>query len=216
MRSCHAGNAGDAGDAGNAVEVHDLWAHNALALACGGALETLFAAVDALVCGGGGGGGEGEGGGTRDWAWDGAGRSRWRRRVVWNAYTCAEGERDREPPVWPETETETEMEMEMETVPVADEDGTWEEEDGGSLEGSDLGVDQRLDAEMGVDEPDLGWGAALGDHQVGIGEAEGDWNRWNRGTDGWGSPLPVRAELDGWSDWDEGQVGEIKHDAGRW
>ena len=163
---------------GPAGEVYDLWADDAVARACGGALDALFAALDALVC---------ETATRGEWAWDGAGRSRWRRRIVWHGYAA----RERELPAW------------QETVPVDEEDGP-QEEDEGSVEDSPWEngeAGEQLDWESGVEnnKPDLGWG-----------------DDWNRDIEGWGSPPPVRAELDGWGDWDEQKVGEIKLDAGGW
>ena len=169
---------------GNAIEVCDLWGDDALALACGGSLETLFASIDTLVRE------------TGDWEWDGTGRSRWRRRIVWNGYTEREGEL----PTW------------REVVPV-DEDASQEDED--SLEDSpnqesptlwDWGIGD------GDSKSDFGWRGLVGGSEANHGGSD-----WNRDVDGWGSPPSIRTELDDWGDWDEKPVEEIKHDnAGGW
>ena len=174
---------------GDTAEVYDLWADGgALARACGGELEVLFAAVDALVSG------------TRDWEWDGAGRSRWRRRIVWHGY--AEQEREREPLTWPET-VPVDEDSPQEEDEVSIENSAWENQESG----------EQFDWEAGVEngKPDFGWGRIVNDQMVIPGGDD-----WNRDAEGWGSPPPVRAELDGWGDWDEQQGGEIKLDAGGW
>ena len=177
---------------GPAGEVYDLWADAdaALARACGGRLEALFAAVDAAVD-------AGADADAREWAWDGAGRSRWRRRVVWHGYA----ERARE--------LELERATGQETVPGDEgegEDGLREDDAGEDSLWENPAAGEEFNWEAGVENgtPDVGWGA--------IGNEQSDWNR--DGEEGWGSPPPVRAELDGWGDWDEQQIGEIKLDGG--
>ena len=164
---------------GNSIEVYDLWGDDALTVACGGSLEALFASVDTLVRE------------TNDWEWDGAGRSRWRRRIVWNGYT----------------ERQTELSKMTEISPV-DEDTSQEEGDFFPDESSwnnQEGCDQSV-WETGIDNS-----KTLDDQ-----EASPGGGAWNRDTDGWGSPQRVRSELDGWGDWDENQLGEVKGDGSVW
>jgi len=171
---------------GNSSEVYDLWGDDALTVACGGSLETLFASIDTLVRE------------TNDWEWDGAGRSRWRRRIVWNAYT----ERQRELPKLTE-----ESPVDTDTLQGEDdtslEDSPWDYQEGAD----------RLVWETGTDknELDLAWRGSLDDQ-----EASPGGGAWDRDADGWGSPLPGRTELDGWGDWDEKQLGETNRDASVW
>ena len=195
---------------GPAGEVYDLWAgagaDAALARACGGQLEALFAAVDAAVAASDA--DTDTDTDAREWAWDGAGRSRWRRRIVWHGYA----ERARELELELELERARELEMpgeegdgdgdgedgprEDDEVSVGVEDSPWENTEAG----------EEFDWAAGVENgmPDVGWGP--------IGNDRNEWDR--DGEEGWGSPPPVRAELDGWGDWDEQQVGEIKLDGG--
>ena len=164
---------------GNSIEVYDLWGDDTLAVACGGSLETLFASVDTLVCE------------TNDWEWDSAGRSRWRRRIVWKGYT----ERQRELPEGTEM-SPVEGENSQEEDYFFPEESSWN-----SQEGDDLSV-----WETGV----AGSGT-LDDH-----EASPSDGAWNRDVDGWGSPQGVQTELDDWGDWDEKQLGETKRDVSVW
>ena len=165
---------------GNSIEVYDLWGDNTLTVACGGSLETLFTSVDTLVRE------------TDDWEWDGAGRSRWRRRIVWNGYI----ERQRELP------------ERTEISPV--DEGTSQEEDDIYPEESSWNNQEEGD-QLVWETGDLARGEILDDQG-----ASPDEGACNRNADGWGSPRPLRAELDGWGDWDEKQLGEIKRDASEW
>jgi hypothetical protein len=171
---------------GNSIEVYDLWRDAALAVACGGSLETLFASVDTLVRE------------TNDWEWDGTGRSRWMRRIVWNGYT----ERQKELAKWTEIPP-VDVDSLQEEGDTSLEDSPWDSQEG----------DDQLLWETGADnnKPDLAWRGTLNDQ-----EASPGGGTWNRDADGWGSPLPVRTELDGWGDWDEKQLGEMKCDTSVW
>jgi hypothetical protein len=167
---------------GNSIEVYDLWGNDALAVACGGSLETLFASVDTLVCK------------TSDWEWDGAGRSRWRRRIVWNGYTERQRELPKEMGISP-----VEEDTSQEEVGVFSEESSWNNQEGGDQSVWETGVDNNSP------------GLTLDDQ-----EASPGGGAWNRDADGWGSPQRVQTELDDWGDWDEKQLGELKRDASVW
>lgn len=152
---------------GNSIEVYDLWGDDALTVACGGSLETLFASVDTLVRE------------TDDWEWDGAGRSRWRRRIVWNRYI----ERQRELPKGTEISLVDEG-TSQEEYDIYPEESSWNNQEGGD--------------QLVWETDDLAGGAILDDQGASPGEGA-----WNRNVHGWGSPQPVQTELDGWGDWDE-------------
>ena len=171
---------------GNAIEVYDLWGYDAVAVACGGSLETLFASVDTLVCE------------ANDWEWDSTGRSRWRRRLVWNGYK----ERQREHPNRMEISPVSE-DTPQEEDDISPEESTWSNQEGGDEWVWETGVDNN--------QPGLAGGWILDDQ-----EARPSEGAWNRNANGWGSPQPLQTELDGWGDWDENEVGEIKGDVSAW
>ena len=173
-----------------AAEVADLWVDDALACACGGTLEALFAAVD------------GAGAGADECVWDGdeedgAGRSRWRRRIVWRGYAEWERERAREQAREQEhLPTGVPLHEEGEGDEVSLEDSPWANEDWPDQ--SDWGT--RVDNSNS--KADVGWNVVMDDREGG-----GDWNR-DADANSWGSP-----ELDGWGDWDEEQCGETSRNS---
>jgi hypothetical protein len=168
------------GDGDGAVEVCDAWADDAVARACGGALGVLFDAVDALVLDR-----------PAEWAWDAVGRSRWRRRVVWSGYAEEkekeeEKQRARERQARVDGDEHGDGDGDVPREDEEDEDSRWDQ----LAEGDQLGWETGRDGNM----PDLGWGGIVDT----VDEQEGGHPSADGGdAASWGSPMPVRAELDG-------------------